>query len=186
MKRNTVVRAMHDVGLAAWFGGSLMGAIGLNGAASIVSERSERMRVANTGWERWAPVSTLAVAAHVIGGVGLLMANRQRIAHQAGVGTSTLTKVALTGVALAATAYTGALGARMKQAGEVPVKGAVQPDKDTPEDVAKAQRQLRVLQWVIPATTGTLIVLTSLHGEQQWPGEMLRGIVHNAFSAGSR
>lgn len=33
-ERNTVVRAMHDLGLAAWFGGSLMGAIGLNGAAN--------------------------------------------------------------------------------------------------------------------------------------------------------
>lgn len=30
--RNTLIRSMHDLGLAAWFGGSLMGAIGLNGA----------------------------------------------------------------------------------------------------------------------------------------------------------
>src|SRR4051794_16130286 len=29
--RNTLARTMHDVGLAAWFGGSLMGAIGVNG-----------------------------------------------------------------------------------------------------------------------------------------------------------
>ena len=25
--RNTLIRSMHDLGLAAWFGGSLMGAI---------------------------------------------------------------------------------------------------------------------------------------------------------------
>jgi hypothetical protein len=31
---NTLARSLHDVGLAAWFGGSLMGAVGLNGAAS--------------------------------------------------------------------------------------------------------------------------------------------------------
>ncbi|MFF2206234.1 hypothetical protein [Streptomyces sp. NPDC058145] len=31
--RNTVIRSLHDLGLAAWFGGSLMGAVGLNGAA---------------------------------------------------------------------------------------------------------------------------------------------------------
>jgi hypothetical protein len=30
---NTVARSLHDLGLAAWFGGSLMGAVGLNGAA---------------------------------------------------------------------------------------------------------------------------------------------------------
>ena len=27
---NTVSRSLHDLGLAAWFGGSLMGAVGLN------------------------------------------------------------------------------------------------------------------------------------------------------------
>src|SRR4051812_21266058 len=32
-ERNTLVRSLHDLGLAAWFGGSLMGAVGLNGAA---------------------------------------------------------------------------------------------------------------------------------------------------------
>ena len=33
-ERNTIVRLMHDLGAAAWFGGSLMGAVGLNGAAT--------------------------------------------------------------------------------------------------------------------------------------------------------
>ena len=35
---NTVSRSLHDLGLAAWFGGSLMGAVGLNGAAAQVDE----------------------------------------------------------------------------------------------------------------------------------------------------
>jgi hypothetical protein len=33
---NTLARSLHDVGLAAWFGGSRMGAVGLNGAAAAV------------------------------------------------------------------------------------------------------------------------------------------------------
>ena len=33
-ERDTVLRSMHDTGLAAWFGGSLMGAVGLNSAAA--------------------------------------------------------------------------------------------------------------------------------------------------------
>ena len=40
--RNTLVRTLHDVGLAAWFGGSLMGAIGLNGAGAAVLDDKER------------------------------------------------------------------------------------------------------------------------------------------------
>jgi hypothetical protein len=35
---NTVARTLHDLGLAAWFGGSLMGATGLNGAAAAVED----------------------------------------------------------------------------------------------------------------------------------------------------
>src|SRR5580693_7837599 len=31
--RNTIIRSMHDLGAAAWFGGTLMGAVGVNGAS---------------------------------------------------------------------------------------------------------------------------------------------------------
>ena len=46
---NTLARSLHDLGLAAWFGGSLMGAVGLNGAAAMVDSPEQRLRVANTG-----------------------------------------------------------------------------------------------------------------------------------------
>ncbi len=48
-ERNTLLRSMHDVGAAAWFGGSLMGAVGLNGAASDVAHPAERARVSAAG-----------------------------------------------------------------------------------------------------------------------------------------
>jgi len=40
-ERNTVVRSLHDLGLAAWFGGSLAGAVGINGAAADVTDLRE-------------------------------------------------------------------------------------------------------------------------------------------------
>jgi hypothetical protein len=43
--------------------------------------------------------------------------------------------------------------------------------------VAKAQRQLKVLQWLIPGLTGGVIVLTAVHGEQQRPAQQLPGIL---------
>ncbi len=177
MKRNTVVRAMHDVGLAAWFGGSLMGAVGLNGASSAVSDERERTRVASAGWNRWTPVNAAGIAIYLVGSAGLLMANKGRVLTQQGVGSNTAFKTALTGVALAATAYSRALGAKIDEAGRVSAEGGVKPDETTPEDVAQAQRQLRLLQWVIPGVTGGLVLLTSLHGEQQRPTEVVRGVV---------
>jgi hypothetical protein len=52
--RNTIIRSMHDLGGATWFGGSLMGAIGVNGASKDVKDPTERATVASAGWARWA------------------------------------------------------------------------------------------------------------------------------------
>lgn len=69
-------RSLHDLGLATWFGGSLMGAVGLNGAAAQVEEPKQRLRVANSGWNRWTPVNLAGIAAHPGGGAVLLGANK--------------------------------------------------------------------------------------------------------------
>jgi len=174
---NTVSRSLHDLGLATWFGGSLMGAVGLNGAAADVEEPKQRLRVATAGWNRWTPVNLAAIAAHVAGGAVLLGANKGRVASQQGVAQATVVKTALTGAALAATAWSRALGAKLEEAGEVPVEGGTDPSTGPPEDVAKAQRQLRLLQWVIPALTGAVLVLNARMGEQQRPTQATSGLL---------
>ena len=77
-ERNTVVRSLHDLGLAIWFGGSLAGAVGFNGAAADVPDEKLRLRVANAAWARWTPVNLAGIAAHLVGGAGLLYANKGR------------------------------------------------------------------------------------------------------------
>jgi hypothetical protein len=174
---NTVSRSLHDLGLATWFGGSLMGAVGLNGAAADVEEPKQRLRVANSGWNRWTPVNLAGIAAHVAGGAVLLGANKGRLTSQRGVASATVVKTALTGAALAATAWSRALGAKLDEAGHVPVEGGTDHSTDTPDDVAKAQRQLKVLQWVIPALTGAVLVLNARMGEQQRPAQVSGGLL---------
>jgi hypothetical protein len=63
-------RIAHDLGLAAWFGGAAMGAIGLNAATREVDEPTQRLRVANAGWFRWAPMTGMAITAHLAGTSG--------------------------------------------------------------------------------------------------------------------
>jgi hypothetical protein len=174
--RNTIIRSLHDVGAAAWFGGSLMGAVGLNGASQEVADPTDRVRVASAGWARWAPVNATAIGAHLLGGLGLVLANRDRVAHQSGVTANTTIKAALTGLALATTAYSGVLGAKLTTAGKVPAEGGTTPDAQTPDDVAKIQQQQRILQWLTPALTGALVVLGAQQGEQQRPGEQAAGV----------
>jgi hypothetical protein len=173
--RNTLAHFLHDAGLAAWFGGSLMGAIGVNGAAADVDDPRQRARVANAGWGRWTPFNLVAIGAHLVGGAQLLKANKGRVATQKGVLANTNVKLALTAGALGATAYSRLLGQKVMNAGDVPVAGGTASLPSTPPEVAKAQKQLKALQWAIPGLTGAVLASSSLHEEQQRPAEVLRG-----------
>lgn len=168
-ERNTVVRSMHDVGLGAWFGGSLMGAVGLNGAASKAADPQERLRLASAGWALWSPVNLAAIAANVIGGVGLLSGNRKRLSHQQEGRVNTVVKTALTGAAMGLTAYSGYLGRKVANLSDEGGSGATEPAPGSPPQLASAQRQLKVCQWAVPAVTGALLVLGAQQGEQQRP-----------------
>ena len=176
-ERNTLAHAMHDLGLAAWFGGSLMGAIGVNGAAADVDDPRQRARVANAGWARWTPFNAAAIGAHLIGGAQLMKANKGRVATQKGVLANTNLKLALTAGALGATAYARVLGQKMMKAGDVPVAGGTDATATTPPEVAKAQKQLAALQWAIPGLTGAMLASSSLHEEQQRPSQVTGGVI---------
>jgi len=174
---NTTSRSLHDLGLAAWFGGSLMGAVGLNGAAAGAADATERSRLATDGWARWAPVNAAAIGAHLLGGAGLLAANRSRVANQQGVAATTALKTALTAAAVGVTAYSGMLGTKVRQADPVPTEGATEPGPGVPPEAAKAQQQLRIAQWAIPVLTGALLVLNAEMGEQQRPASVASGVL---------
>jgi hypothetical protein len=179
MARNTLSRSLHDLGLSAWFGGTLANAVALNAAAGEAGSDSATGRVANAGWDRWTPVNAVAIGAHLVGSVGQLRANRGRVAQQQGVAGMSTVKTLLTAAALGATAYSRVLGQRVSSAGAVPSKSGTRPSKRTTvarADVALAQQQLDTLQWVIPALTGALVALSSYAGEQQRPSEVAAGV----------
>lgn len=173
--RNTVVRSLHDVGLAAWFGGTLMGAVGLNGAAAKALDPAERLQLSSVGWARWAPVQLTAIIAHGIGGAGLILGNKARLTTQPESRTNTQVKFAITVAAAAATLYSGILGTKISKRAEQGGEGVTEPGADASDELASAQRQQRILQWVLPALTATLIVLGAQQGEQQRP---VAGLLH--------
>lgn len=182
MARHTLARTLHDVGLATWFGGSLMGTVGLNGAAASLRNPDERSSSATAGWSRWAPISAVAIGAHLVGAVQLLRTEAPRVRSQEGVLRSSVVKTALTAGALGATAYSGVLNRKMAAAGNVPVKGATEPGAATPADIAKAQKQLKAVQWLIPGLTGGLVAATSWQSEQMRPDQVLAGTASGSLS----
>ena len=183
MARNTLSRALHDVGLSAWFGGTLANAVALNAAAGEAGSDAATGRVANAGWDRWTPVNAAAIGAHLVGSVGQLRANKQRVAAQQGVAGMSTLKTLVTAAALGATAYSRVLGQKVSAADNPPSKRGTKPSRRTKAlapDIAAAQQQLDTLQWVIPALTGALVVVTSYAGEQQRPSEVARGIAQKS------
>ncbi|SEE24509.1 hypothetical protein [Streptomyces sp. TLI_105] len=179
-ERHTLIRSLHDVGLAAWFGGSLMGAVGLNGAArSEGGTEAATDRIASAGWAKWTPVNAAAIGVHLFGSGGLLVVNAHRVATQQGVAASTAAKTVVTAAALAATAYARVLGKKVELASSSDPEDAEKASKH-PIDLDKARRQLACARWVVPALTGCLVVLNALHGEQQRPAEQVSGMRQRA------
>lgn len=58
-----IIPSLHDVGLAAWFGGTLANAVALNAAAAAPRSDHDKGQVAKMGWDRWTPVSAAAIGA---------------------------------------------------------------------------------------------------------------------------
>lgn len=177
MAKSTFSHSLHDLGLAAWFGGTLANAVALNAAAAEAGDSSKVGAVANAGWDRWTPVNAAAIGVHLAGSVGLLMRDVPRMHVQQGVGSMAGLKTALTVGALGATAYSRVLGRKVSQHRDVPAESGTQPTATTPRDVAAAQRQLQVLQWAVPAMTGGLVVISAYASEQYRVSEVKRGIV---------
>ncbi|MFT7837063.1 hypothetical protein Q5530_13015 [Saccharothrix sp. BKS2] len=174
-KRDTLLHAMHDIGLAAWFGGSLAGAVAVDGAADI-PDPAMRLEAANDPWARWTPVSALAIGTHLVGGAVLLRANRDLVAGQRWVALQAAAKLVLTGAALAVTGYSGALGRRLHAVDGTAVEGGTTAVTPTSSEVARIQRQLGACRWLIPTLTGAVSVLAALDAERQRPVRRLSGM----------
>lgn len=177
--RNTIVRGMHDIGLAAWFGGTLMGNVGLNGAASVAERADERLRLSSIGWARWFPVQLAAMIVHGIGGVGLILGNKARLTAQPEARSNTAIKTVITVAAIGASAYAGVLGTKIAKHAAQGGQTVTEPNQGASAELASAQRQQRIVQWIAPALTGVLIVLGAQQGEQQRP---VAGLLHRVFN----
>lgn len=170
---NLVSRSLHDLSAAAWFGGSLMGAVGLNGAAAEAKDPRERTHLSSVGWKKWAPVQAAAFGVHLLGGAGLIAGNKARLAEQKGEPTTTIVKTVITLVGMGVTYYSWTLGKKVDKLSDEGGAGATEPRAGASKELATAQKQLKILQWVLPAVSGTVVVMGAKEGELQRPAHLL-------------
>ncbi|MET0589999.1 MAG: hypothetical protein ABWZ77_02380, partial [Naasia sp.] len=76
-------------------------------------------------------------------------------------------KTVLTLVAAAASLYSGLVGTRQAAHADEGAKGATEVGGGESPELASAQRQQKILQWIVPATTAVLLVLAAQQGEKQ-------------------
>ena len=176
MAGNLIARSVHDLTAAAWFGGSLMGAIGLNGAAAEAKDPAERTRLSRAGWMKWAPIQAAAFASHLVADLAIAWENKGRIAKQDGVARDTLLKTAVTVAGAVVTLYAGVLGKKVEKLADQGGRGATEPSPEASEELKSAQDQLKMLQWTIPAFAAAVIILGAKHGEMQRPKNVFAGL----------
>jgi hypothetical protein len=179
-------RTLHDAGLFAWFGGSLMGNVGVNGASREVADPGDRVTVANAGWARYNPVQALAVASYVAGAVGMIRNDPDsRPSRQPGILANDVLKITLSVSAAAFSVASALLGRKVAAAtaaaavgdGYAPVDAATTPSEGTPPDAAEAQRRLALVQWGVPLATAGAIVLSARRGELERPQGVLKSLL---------
>jgi len=62
----STVRAIHDLGLAVWWGGSLMGTMAMNPAVEVLDDPDERGKMVDEGWALFQPWAAAGLAAAII------------------------------------------------------------------------------------------------------------------------
>ena len=174
---NTLARSLHDLGLAGWFGGSLMGATSVNRAAGDLADDPSAGAAVNGVWRRWWLVNLACIVAHLVGGALLVGGNKARLAAQPEASNTAVAKTVLTAATVGVSAYSGLLGKKMSDAGDVAMADGTTPSDDTPAEVASAQRRLSALQWVLPVMTGALVVMAARQGEQQRPTNLVSDVL---------
>lgn len=141
-------RAAHDVGLAAWLGGSLFGKFALNPAVQLIDKKSDRGKVVNAAWNGYNVINSLSLGAVAVGWFGARFTEAKPENLSDTERALSLVKDGLVVTAVVTGVLNGIQGARLgKQApeGAVPIETGTVPAPETPPEAAKIQRSLGVL-----------------------------------------
>jgi hypothetical protein len=127
----------------------------------------------------WLPVVAVSIGAHLLGGLGLIIVNRDRHRHQDAVMRTTVLKTAVTSVALMSTAYQGMVGSQLR---DIEPAALDEPSSDRAMQMAQLRSRGRLAAWASTLLTGTLIVLAAEEGELMGVSEVARGVVADGLN----
>jgi hypothetical protein len=174
-----VNQALHNVGMAAWVGGTLFGRLALNPAVRRAASLEERGAVANAAWNTFNIYNAAALTTVGLGHVG----GRLTELRSSNLSDREKPLVRAMDVCTAAGVVTGVLSgiqgrrlARQAPGGAVPVESGSRPAPRTPPEAARVQRSINVLGWANVASGVGLVVSTGLF----WRSAVSRPPLHRA------
>ena len=154
-------RVAHNLGISAWFGGTLFGQVSLNPTVSSISDRSERGRVLNESWARFQAVNLPAVLSTLL---GWRLGGAREDADLRAPGLTRAKDLLLGGAAFntVAAAVLGATVASRGPKGFTPVRSGTRPAPETPPGAARALRLLRFFSNGSLALLAATVVVSGL------------------------
>jgi hypothetical protein len=156
-----VGKVAHNLGMSAWFGGTLFGQVALNPTVSSISDRSERGRVLNEAWARFQAVNLPAALSTVL---GWRLGGVREDAELRAPGLTRAKDLLLGGAVVntVASAVLGATVASQSPDGFTPVRSGNKPAPETPSDAASALRLLRFFSNGSVALLAASVVVSGL------------------------
>jgi len=160
-----VTRGAHDVGLAAWLGGSMFGKFALNPAVAGIADKSERGKVANLAWNGYNVVNSVGLGSAALGYLAARstelsdsnITDTERTLYR--VQDGLMVTAVITGVA---NAVQGGRLAKQGPNGAVPIETGTTPAPETPPAAAKIQKSLGVLGNLNIVTGIALVALNAM------------------------
>ena len=186
---HVVAQAVHDLGAALWFGGSVMGVAGVNKAGQDLRDGLDKVRVAESAWRRFAPAQWLGIGAVMVAGSRLTWESKARLAVQHGLGRAGAAQAVFAVTGAAATGFAAWSGHKIRQLTEqaaerrqhFDVVDATIPSDQTPPEIAAWQGRERVAQYVVVALAGANIVMNAYLTQQYRPGATIAGITRRLW-----
>ena len=160
----TSALALHNLGLAAGFGGSLFGRVALNPSVHVIKDHTDRGAVINRAWQRYNWINVIGMgftaATWVIGRSLVTGRSIDRTARRL-----TLAKDALLATSLVSgvsTVVAGRMLAQQAPEGRVDLDGGNEPSPRTPEKARSLIRFINVAGNVGLWTSAGVIALTAI------------------------
>jgi uncharacterized membrane protein len=163
-----ISKAIHDVGTAVWFGGTLMGTLAMNPAVEVLDDPEERGKMVDEGWALFQPWAAAGLLGALISHVALRRgapANPSSCYKTAALAKDLLMVSAV--VSSVASMALGEYAMHQEPDAYTPIEDATTPTAGTHADTAQAQSGLTIASWAqLLSGVGILIAGAVMADEQ--------------------